>query len=91
MLKIQQLFPDGFYTESEIYDIADRNRLQVNDTEFATFKVLEIVECFHEDDDPTGHNGGKRYGECDLDDDDHETLGEFRNDNGDGSLFALNL
>lgn len=87
MLNISEIFPNEFYSEAEIYEIAGANYLQVADTQFPTFTVLEVVECFHEMDDPTGRSGSHRYGDCDLDDDDHETLAEFRNDLADGKLF----
>ena len=88
---LKEIFPNESYTEDEIYAIADANDLQVSDTPFATFTILEIVQCDHIPDDPTGHWGGKRYGECDLlGNDDHEVLGEFRNDVGDGKRFYEN-
>jgi len=86
---LKDIFPNESYTENEVYEIAEANSLQIDDTHFNTFTILEVVQCDHLHDDPTGHNGGKRYGDCDFRDDDHEVLGEFRNDAGDGSRFYL--
>jgi hypothetical protein len=87
MFNIKNIFPEDFYSESEVYEIADANFLQVQDTSLNTFKVLEIIGCDH------GLNDCRltgRYTDCDLDDENHEVLGEFRNDHGDGTKFYLN-
>jgi hypothetical protein len=78
-LNIKEIFPNESYTSDEIYEIADENDLQIDDTDLGTFTILEIVECFHERDDPSGRTP-YRLPECDLTDDNHETLAEFRND-----------
>lgn len=77
-IDIKTLFPNESYTEAEIYEIAEREYLKVSDTQTDGLNVLEIVSCFHEQDDPTGHGGRRLCGECDLSDSDHETLAEFR-------------
>jgi len=88
---LKTIFPNESYTENDVYEIAEANDLQVDDTPFNTFTILEVVQCDHLPDDPTGHSGMKRYGDCDFRDDDHEVLGECRNDVGGDKLLYLEI
>lgn len=88
MLEIKAIFPAESYTREQIDEIVEANDLQSDDTNLSTFTIIEIIECFHDAYfDPKDER--RPYLPCDLQDDDHETIAEFRNDVADGSRFYL--
>lgn len=74
---VAKAFPKDSYTSDEIYGIARDNYLLVEDTNISPdLQILEIVACFHE---------RNELDECREDwkaDKDHETILEFRSEDG---------